>query len=76
MKDGTLVVQRFALFAHALFTGAERAKVLRRLGHGLSKETHDDATASVGSFDFYIKEDLACDLFEVTANEKKHVKKW
>jgi len=60
-------VQRLAFRARAFFAGAEGAKVFGRLGDGITKETHDDATAVRASLDFHVKVDLGGDLFEVVA---------
>ena len=75
MKYGTLVVQRLALLAHALFAGAERSKVVDRLGDGVTKKTHDDASATRRSFNFHIEEDLVGDFFQFAAEKTNIVNK-
>jgi hypothetical protein len=57
-------MQWFALFAHALFTRAERTKVFSRFGDCLAKQSHDDAAAAILlAFNFHVEVDLAGDLF-------------
>lgn len=73
VKYGALVVQRLSLLAHALFPGAERPKIVGRLGDGFPKETHDDASATGRSFNFNIEEDLARDFLQFAAEKKKIV---
>ena len=73
MENGIFEVQRLSLCAGALFAGAKSTKIFYRLGDGLTKETHDDTTATGRPFDFHIKVDLACDLFQVTGKQKRRV---
>ena len=57
-------MQRLALAAGTLFTGAEGAKVFHRLGDGITKETHNDTATIGGSFNLHVKVHLVGDLFE------------
>lgn len=56
VEDGALVVQRLAKLAEALFTGAEGAEVLSRLGDEVGVELHGDATDGLAA-DGNVEED-------------------
>jgi len=57
VEGASLKVERLARFTHALLTGAEAPKVLRRLGDGVRVELHDDPTGG-GAADGHVEEHL------------------
>lgn len=62
MKGATLVVEGLARLALSLLSGAKGAEVFYGLGHGITEQTHDDAS-TFATLDVDIKENLVGNLF-------------
>jgi len=75
LADCTSTYQGLSFFAYALFTRAQSTKVFDRLGHSVTKETHDNAATLGGSLNLDIEVNLVGNLIQF-AEKKRGEKKY